>query len=42
MTTVLEDIFNTDINWLDALPSYQRKSIQQLIDQGKSYEEIRD
>ncbi|OAB30628.1 hypothetical protein PMSD_19035 [Paenibacillus macquariensis subsp. defensor] len=40
MTTVLEDIFMADINWLDALPPYQSKSIQQLMDQGKSYEEI--
>jgi hypothetical protein len=35
----LEEFIRQDINWLDALPEYQRKSIQQLLDQGKTYEE---
>lgn len=40
MSKMLKDILKADINWLDTLPSYQSKSIQQLIAQGKTYEEI--
>lgn len=36
----LQDLFTADTNWLDALPSYQSKSIYQLIEQGKTYEEV--
>ncbi|MED4601595.1 hypothetical protein P9314_12870 [Paenibacillus validus] len=36
----LEDILKKDTNWLDALPAYQNKSIHELLEQGKTYEEV--
>ncbi len=38
--TSLEVLLNKEANWIDLLPSYQKKSIYQLIEQGMTYEEI--
>ncbi|WP_336761764.1 hypothetical protein [Paenibacillus sp. USHLN196] len=37
---LLTNLFNQDIEWLDILPQWQKEMIDQMLTQGKTYEEV--